>query len=781
NVTLSFFYDHQSAVNANDIRSLNNYGSIINDASPGLPGNGIPDALLVPNVLSEYIDENGVIVDVAVAGDPSYNNGVVTAFTNGGAPVPQPSRIVDNSFAFGQFAGPCATCFALEDWEILYPKSNRAGGAIGFDYDITSAIHYHFDGKYVESHIADNYQPAFSFFEYALDPDNAFITPQIQSALDAATLADPGAAFYVNRFLGDLGGRSEEITRSTWRIVNDFSGDIDTAFADLKWDLSYVNSQTQNRFVSHGDRILGNFFAAIDAVVDPSDNQIKCRVDVPSAWYPGYTPPDGMTDEPCVPYNLFGQQNSQAAIEYITYTALRKHTIGQEFFDGTLNFDTSKFFNLPGGPVGVAVGFEYREEESQNINDAFVKSGLAETAAQPDAVGGFHVSEGFVETYLPIVMHKPFMEELSLDLAGRWADYTPFGGTNAWKAGGVWAPFRDLSFRATYGRAVRAPNITEAFLPTTATFFGYSDPCDSDNINNDPDRDANCQALLGIGAGGFDAHDNITTQGSASGNVHLKPEESTSWTAGVILQPRWTPGLAITLDYYNIDIEDAISFVSAQSILNNCVDSPGGPDLAYCDLVDRDPTTHDVTFIRSQYVNASRLKTAGWDMTLTYRTPVDGLTSHLGPLRALDGDLNVNMTVNYTDDLRFFAFQDQPEDYSVYEGTIGDPEIKLLSRIAYRQGPLTVGWESRFMSKVTRFSRSPGRLGPESISPAYVEPQWYHDITAQFDVGSRYQVYGGVNNVFDEEPPLGIVQGDGSDASYDLIGRFVFVGFRAHY
>src|SRR5690606_37000607 len=135
-----------------------------------------------------------------------------------------------------------------------------------------------------------------------------------------------------------------------------------------------------------------------------------------------------------------------------------------------VTFDSSKFFELQGGPLQFAAGLERREESSAYINDEFVKSGRSEGAPQPDAVGGFDVVEGFVEVNAPLLRDVRGAHRLSVDAAYRYADYSTVGGTDAWKLGLIYAPVRDVTFRGTYAQAVRAPNITEAFLPATASF-----------------------------------------------------------------------------------------------------------------------------------------------------------------------------------------------------------------------------------------------------------------------------------------------------------------------
>ncbi len=771
NVTFSAFWDQQEAIRANDIPSNNNYGAInLSD-----PFDGQPDRQLVPNVLSELIDENGVLLGL------NATTGAITplaGFTADGTPVTQPTRTGTNSLAFGSFAGPCATCFQLEDWILLVPPTKRRGLNSTFNYKLTPSINFNVDAKFVQTRVADYVQPSFSFGDFVLAPDNAFITPAIQARLDAA---GPDVIPLIARFNGDVGARTNNITRETWRIVAGFDGEFDASFAKVNWDFVYNRGRTSNIFRSTGSVIPGNFEAALDSVRDPATGQIRCRVDVPSAQPPGYEAPAGLTGGACVPFNPFGQQNSLQAVDYVSHEAFRKHTIDQSVVTATFNFDTSRFLNLPGGAIGVAGGFEYRDERSENINDPFIKAGLSDTAPQPDASGGFFVKEAFIEARAPLLRDMRFVEELAVEGAVRYADYSTVGDATAWKIGGEYAPFQDIRFRGTYSRAVRAPNITEAFLPATSSFFDIADPCDAADIGRDPDRAANC-AALGVPPG-FVASDNQSVEGTASGNANLDPERAKSWTVGLVLQPRWTPNLSITLDYYNIKIKNAITFIDPQDIVDNCVDATGGPDESFCSLFTRSAVTGNIDFVESTYLNAARLETNGWDMAFNYRQDIADWTAGLGGLSRLNGTLGLLVSATHIDKLRLFAFQNRPDEQDYEEGTVGTPEWKGLATLSYQQGPAQLVWKSRFIGHSLRYNRDPQRDGAESISPATVEANWYHDVILHWrldTMGGQTELYAGVNNLFDEEPPLGLIQGDGGDAAYDL-GRYVFGGVRVRF
>ncbi len=768
NLTATLFYDHSNQVLASDIKAIKNWGNILNPDDTG-PNDGIPNRFIVPNVLTDYLDENGVILD-------ANTFEIISALTRDGRPVPQQPRLGTNSFAFGQFAD-CETCASLDDYVVLVPKTDRYGTNVRGRFDITDSVTAYVDAKYVRSEIKDFFQPSFTFGDNLIEADNAFVTPEI-----AAVVAGRDITF--GRFNEDIGVRTNDITRETYRVVAGLKGKFDTGLADFGWDLSYNYGETQNTFKGAGNTIPGNYKAAIDAVRAP-DGSIQCRVNVPSAQYAGYVAPTGMTNETCVPFNVFGRQNSAAAIDYVSHDSIRTHTITQEVVSGLFNFDTSKFFTLPGGPLAFAGGFEYRKETSENINDPFVKSGLSETAAQPDAYGEFDVTEGFLEFNAPLLADKPFAYRLSIDGAYRYADYSTVGGAEAWKVGGIYAPVRDVTFRGTYSRAVRAPNITEAFLPATSGFFSVTDPCDVTNINQDPNRVANC-AAAGVPAG-FNSNTNASINGTSSGNPNLKPEEAKSWTAGVVLQPRWMPGFSFTADYYDIRIDDAIASIGAQSIINNCYDANGGLDAGYCSLFTRG-ADGNINFVQTTYVNAAALETTGWDFQVAYSKNLEELAlDHPTMFGGIKGRLSASLTANHLTKLNFFEFQDRPDQVNVNKGEIGAPEWSFQSRVNYTNGPVTVAWEARFQDEVARFDVTPkaGINPEENLSPAYVPAQFYHDFTVRYAIENvpyarGLEVFGGVKNAFNNTLPMGL-SGNGASSIYDLYGRQFFGGIRARF
>jgi outer membrane receptor protein involved in Fe transport len=764
NVTLTLFADKQERVRGSDIEGLANWATIANPANTG-PNDGIPDRLFRPYVTSEFFGPYG-----GLATESSLTP--VALFNARGEPQPVPTRTGTNNLFFGSFAGPCEFCNDTEATATLIPRLSRKGAASTFRYEFSPNLTFRGDVKYVETHVLDTFSPSFTELSYILDPDNAFITPAIQSVLDQY----PGELFYLSRENYDIGGRNDDTYRKTFRLVAELDGKADAGFADVSWSASYNFGRTRNTFHGTGGTLPGNFYAAIDAVVDPASGAVRCRMDVPSTWYPGYVAPDPSSLRPgtCVPFNLFGAQNSQEAIDYVTYEADRKHTIGQQVGTVTFNFDTSRFFNMPGGPLAFAGGLEWRRETSRNINDELVKSGITEYAPQPDASGSFEVREAFMEFDAPVLRDAPMAYRLSLNGAVRIADYSHAGDATSWKAGAIWAPVRDVTFRGTYSKAVRAPNITEAFLPASAGFNQIFDPCDIQNINAKPNRAANCAAL---GVKFTNAQDN-SFPGVTSGNPDLDPETAKTWTVGFVVQPRWVPGLSLTVDYYDIRIRDAISFLDPQDAAEKCVD---GPALAteYCDLIIRDPATAQITSYLSSYLNQAELKTAGYDIQVAYTRGIGDWTSNWSALSWMDGTVSASLNANYIEKLRQYAFQDYPEQVDRQEGELGDPRWSFVSSLTYAQGPISVTWNSQYTDEVRRNKD----LAAERYDRPSVEAVWYQDFIVRYklDYGAGTEVYVGVNNAFDKHIPIGLNGNTSDEASYDIFGRYLFAGLRARF
>ena len=812
NINGTLFWDNSAQILANQVPGLHNYGTILNPVyeAAGVPAvaNGVPQFIVAPNVESQFINNTGVLFD-------GFTGVPFETFTKNGTPIPQQQFINANSFAFGQFEPDCFTCFRSEDYELIQPKSERVGGDVRLSYDITPDLHFNLDEKILQREIYDANQPSISFFSFTLSPDNAFITPATRAALNAE---DPGAleagGILVNRFIADNGARSTFARRITERVVPELDGSFDAKFAEINFSTAFNFGESINYLSNRHILLPGNFSAAEDSVIDPATGQPACRINVPSAGLNPFTgqgatnPPAGLVGNPqsCVPYNPFGFTNSKAALNYSQTTEEEYQRLTQEVASINLNFDTSRFLNLPGGPIGIALGGEWRKESVVDNQDPLVSAGLTEIAATPNFKGGFEVTEGYIEANFPLLKDLPFVKELSIDVADRDAQYTTVGNVNTWQIHGQYKPISDIMFRGDYSDAIRAPNLTEAFLPPSGTFFTVTDPCDNLNININPNRAKNCAALLGalgLTAGNFtDTAVNLSPPGIQSGNSKLTPEESKSYTLGIVFQPHFFKNFSMTVDYYNIDIKNAITLPSAQSIANNCVDG-AVLDPSFCNLIQRAPNAGfvntagqidakgDISFITDTYLNASRLFTDGIEVQSTYGFWIDPLHFKWSQSGDLPGKVTLNVDFNFLMHLHDFPFQTTPNQYVVEEGRVtdGTPYDRGRFDINYEQGPWSIDWVVRYVGPGANFSRSPGQAvyAGNAISPAYTPAQVYDDVVVHYKphvLGGQLDLFAGANDIFNAPPPPNVITGNngGADGSalYDL-GVYVFTGAKFRY
>ncbi len=735
-----------------DLQQAAAWGTIANplDAAGVRPdgedreNNGIPDRLRVPFVGSEMINDFGVI---------NPFGGDRFTFSPTGQMIEQQNRIDTNSFAFGNFDQRYETVFYTDEPRNYSPHQETLTLASTFRYDITDDVRFYGDLKYVDKDIRQQFQPSFRFGNITINvEDNAFLPDDArQRLLDGGQTTAPMA-----RFFGDIGNRSAQNDRKLWRVVAGVEGAFTLSETDFDWDVFYTRGETSNDRLTLNDLIPNNLTAAIDSVIDPETGEAACRSAVASAQPEGYTDPS--VAGTCAPFNPFGfNQASAEAQDFVSGTVSRFDEITQEVYGATLAFDTSEFFELPGGAIGIALGYEYREETAETITDEFTKAGFFTNAATPDSSGGYDVEEFFAEVRLPILADVAFAHELSIDMAFRGAEYSHAGDADAWQVGFMWAPIEDLRIRGTFGEAVRAPNVNEAFSPLSPGFGRVADPCDADNIPNDPDRAANC-AALGIPAG-FQANDNVSIQTFSGGNPNLSSEEAESKTVGIVWTPSFIENFSITTDLYDIEIEDAITLVLSQDIADNCVDATGGPDFNFCNQIDRG-ADFDIDVVRSGFVNASKIETKGIEMQVLYRTDLADFD--------LPGELRFNISANQVLELNVFEFQERPDEINVEEGEVGDPEFQLRSTIDYRLDDISFNWTSRLIDRSFTLDLSPGGDIAEDISPAYVPSIWTHDLAVNYHLSDNAEFNFGIRNIFNKVPP-----GYTMDPLYDLIGRRV--------
>lgn len=703
---------------------MRNYILVRNPANTSTT-DGIPDQILVPNGETYRFAGYGA---VGARGDTGGLGAFV--FNENGTARRAPTAIFTDGSLFGTYADCGTGCFRYDDSITIVPDIERYNLHASGRFEFSPAAIAYFTADYNNTSSFGLGQPVQQSAIPINIAQNAYLDPVFRAQL----LAAGATTLQLDRSFFDVGLRSSRVERHSTTIVGGLRGTIESGFSDLKYDVFGSYGRTEAKFIGYNRLITSNYRAGVDAVVDPSDGQIKCRMDVPALQPVGYVRPVLVGATSCVPYNLFGSNNSsQAARNFVRATTTAYGFIQQITTGASLSGDSRKFLTLPGGgAVGVAVGVEYRDEKNGRDNDPLIKQGVLTQAASQDYRGGFDVSEFFGELNIPLLTDQPFARLLSVEGAVRRADYSHAGVATSWKAGAIWEPLEGLRFRGTISRAVRAPNIFEAFRPAEGQSQNITDPCAQLNLALNPNRATNC-AALGRPANFTPINGGLGINFLVSGNQNLKPETSDSWTAGVILAPRFIPGLQITADWFNIEIKDAISFLTGQQIANNCVDRAGGPDPALCALLTREsnaasPNFFAITTGRSTYVNTSRLETSGLDVQVFYG-------HDLGP-----GRLSTNLSFTYLHRLRTFTFQARPDLYTVLDGFLGYPRYKAIVGLDYSINKFRFGWQGRYQSSQSLIDRSPG-LSLELASPDGTGARFYNDISAsyRFDMTSAKQ------------------------------------------
>ncbi len=642
--------------------------------------------------------------------------------------------------------------------------------------------------KFVRTETESFSQPSFDFF-MAISEDNPFIPASIRTELDATPLTLSEA------FGGPRGVlvsrdhfeavRGSNIDRETLRGVFGFEGE----FADrFDYSISYVYGQSKVDDLAINNRFNDRFAAALDAVVDPMTGQATCRSNLdptaisPNVDFDGFPEPTSFTPGPnsgCAPFNVFGEGSpSQAALDFVFQDTLSTSKITQHVVSGFVNADSTEWFELPGGAVGMLVGGEWRRETSDNQPAQADIDGLTFGNELLPVVGEFEVKEAFAEINLPIVSDLPGMQFFNLDGAVRVSDYTTVGTTLTWKGGMAWQVIDDIRLRGTIAQAVRAPNIGELFDPGGQTFRFINDPCDVSNLSQgEAPRTANCATILsgfGIDPTTFIDPNSASIPGTLAGNQDLLEESARTYTAGFILQPRFVPGLTISADWYDITIDEAIVTATPQTLADLCVDT-SSLDNQFCGQITRDPATGAIIDFIQSPLNVAQIATQGIDFAANYNFDVAELFGAEGDW----GQTNMRLIGNRLRKLNFINFPGDDVDEDLGEGDPNQaPKWQLSFDTTWSRGPLSVNYGFTYFSQTLRTSDTSLANDPDIFAPEFIrfKALFTHDVQARYEISDQYQVYVGMNNFTDQEPAIG-------ETFYPVsaVGRFVYAGFRADF
>lgn len=415
---------------------------------------------------------------------------------------------------------------------------------------------------------------------------------------------------------------------------------------------------------------------------------------------------------------------------------------------------SGELFSLPAGPVGMALGFQLREESIDDLPSLQERSGnYWGSSSAVQTVGEDTIKEVFAEFEIPVLRDVPLFHELTANLSGRVSDYDTYGDNSTYKVGLNWAVTPDVRVRASQGTSFRAPALYELFLGNLTNFgFGQaSDPCRnwaSATVAN-PVRDANCAAgRPGEGPlpGAFPTLPTSSATVTVGGGVGvLQPETADNFSAGII----WTPSFIdfnVALDYFNIEINDQVAQFGAANIVNACYNSENFPNDPLCTLFTRAPGTdptrpYEILTINDSYVNVARQANEGIDLTGRY-------TQDLG-----FGDLTVNARASY-----ILNWESQLRNASIpneLHDRIGNPEWVANMNARLDMGDWTYFWAANFVPETDNqkffASRTATYFGATVNPVRAVDFYQTHDLSARVKFDDL-TIQFGIQNVFDESP-----------------------------
>lgn len=584
---------------------------------------------------------------------------------------------------------------------------------------------------------------------FTIRSDNPFIPAALRPRLTQLNVAE----FDIGRLDSDWGGLKLTGEIKSKRFVGGLRGKV---FGDWKWEVYAQYGRTD----LHDERFAAkeaNLSAAVYAVTD-ANGQTVCG---PLATNPNFAanrlttlinPANVLPG--CVPFNPFGQQNSKAAIDYVTGTEYTDTKIEQRVYAASI---AGSPFSTWAGAVQFAVGGEIRKESIRNLADPLQVQGIYQSGNQRNWSGSTSVKEGFVEVGVPLARDVSFFKALDLNGAVRRTDYRLSGAVTTWKVGATWDIIDELRIRATRSRDIRAPSLSELFLQSGTVASGTT-------ITN---------PFNGVSG-------RLPT--TSNGFTGLRPERANTLTVGAVFEApsSFLPGLRVSVDYYNIQVSDLISSVSGAlistvgtQILQRCY--AGQADS--CALITFNNTAYGIANVNLTNYNQASLKTDGIDIEVSYRVPIGA------------GALTLRALANNT---RHFTRVDNPAANGPaieYAGTSvlgGSPKWTGNVFINYRVGGFNAGVQ---VKAFTGIKYSPDYVGPDepgynpaaanSINIGRFPSMAYVNLNASYDIkmGSHsMQVFGVINNLLDRDPPLMATAALNSGGNpYDFVG----INFRA--
>jgi outer membrane receptor protein involved in Fe transport len=733
------------------------------------------------------------------------------------------------------------------------PRSESARFQAGATFALTDSIELYGEAKYVTEDTFDLSQPTFydidlvnSYSAGSVNPiynvanfdlrwsDNAFLPQNVKDAI-ASNLVTPYsqptataagtalAPILLQNARHSMFGpdRTQDNSRELQRYVVGLRGDSDGIgfVRNISWDIGYTYGQVEVENRERGtdsQRVALAADAVVDVagVVNGAPGQIVCRAQLLNAQNAPAGALDMGTGEDlrdseygrrsiaeCTPLNVFGKGNQSAeALAYIDAVIGVTERNEQEQAIASVSGELWDFWGA--GPIGVALGAEYRREGTEATGrdrDTAGRQFLFLNSGPDFDFVEYESEEVFAELSVPLFRDTWLGEYAEISGSYRYADYSTVGNVDVYGVNLVYRPIRDIAFKTSFNSSVRVPDLAENFSPYSQTFLnGVVDPCatlviaaqDAETREN---RINNCTALAtaagytfdfaGATATNADDFNPVYTSGIAGvsgGNPFLEPEESDSFTFSTVLQPRFFPGFSLVLDYYEIQIDNVISSVSAQTVANNCV-SGATLNTAACATIFRNnpdidfgigaPVGDPIGGFIEGSVNYAKLETRGLDFTGRYSLDLEAVTGKAW------GTLDYALAGSWLIDQNEYLNADDPSDQTSLAGTLYYPKVRLSSSLTWTPNDVwSVNWTADWQASqdIIQIRDAVSNADQREYDEFTTGDFTRHDFTVRWNVRNDLSLRAGVVNAFDAEQATYL--GTTLYSNFDPYGRRFFIG-----
>jgi len=619
----------------------------------------------------------------------------------------------------------------------MRPDERYSAGAF-VDYELNEHAVAYAEFGYLSDDTRAQIAESGTFFDaaYPLSIDNALFPETFRNSLMELYPGEDLLGIYIGKRNVEGGPRSDVLSHSSYRIVAGLKGVL---VGNWDYDVSYLHGATSSSSTYINDFLGPRIATAVDAEL--------CAA-----------------DPACIPYEVFTYQGvTSEAANSMTGVAVQKNSTSLDVITAYVTGNLG--FGLPAGDITMAGGYNYLKTKYENLSDTIYEDGLllGQGGPQPSIAGGYSVDEVFAEANVPLLEGLPFIENLTLDLAYRYSDYSTGFDTDTYRVGFDYAMVDAVRIRTGYNRAVRAPSINELFVTPNLGLWSGTDPCSTAS----PEYSAEQCARTGVTAAQYG---NVTQSpagqynGVFGGNPNLQPETADTWTIGVVFD--LFDSMQLSVDYWDIEIEDVIDNIDPEYIVRQCAEEG-----KLCERITRS-ASGSLWLGKSGFVEANQanLGQQHWEgVDLAWSWSLDGW----------GGTWDLSLIGTYMMTKETTPIPNDPSSAYDCVGLVNTqcyptPEWRHTAQVTWDRTWFGITGRWRYYDEVYYDGTT------DTIANDNIGNESYFDLSGVVRFMGNHDVRFGVNNILDEEPPLvgGTLVGGNNNANtlaiYDQLGRYLY-------